>query len=112
MSRVVVIALQQPFVVGTGSNDRNTLHRGSQRQYPVIGQQDDRLCDGLTGQRALLRCLECPAGGFRVNIGVLEEPELKFEAKHTPNGCVNDLKRHPSSLDLGFQWRSIAVRSR
>jgi hypothetical protein len=48
VSRVVVIALQQPFVVGSGSNERNAFQRRRQRQYPVIGQQDDRLCDGLT----------------------------------------------------------------
>ena len=108
----MVISLQQPSVVGTGSNDRNTLHRRSQRQYPVIGQQDGRLCDGFTGQRTLFKSLECPVGGFRINIRVLEEPELEFETKYASNGCVNDLKWHPSSVDLGFQWRSIAVHSR
>src|SRR5207247_10950411 len=52
--RVVVIALQQPFVVGTGSNDRNAFYRRSKRKHPVVGQQDGRLCNGLTGQLALL----------------------------------------------------------
>ena len=48
VSRVVVIALQEPLVVRTGSNDRHALHGRSERQHPVVGQQDGRLCDGLT----------------------------------------------------------------
>ena len=47
VSRVVVIALQQPFVVGTRPDDRNALDGGSKRQHPVVGQQDGRRCNSL-----------------------------------------------------------------
>ena len=108
----MVIALQEPFVVRTRSNDRNALDSGSEWQHPVVAQQDGRLCHSLTSQSALLRRLEGHIGGCRVNVGMLEESELKFEAQHALNGCVNDLQWHPSSLDFSFQWLAIAVNLR
>ena len=85
---------------------------GSQGQYAVVGQQDDRLCDGLTGQRALLWRVECRLGGLRIHVGLLEEPERKLQPQDAPHGCVDDLKWPTSSLNLGFEWRAIEIRRR
>ena len=109
VSRIVVIALQEPFVVSTRSDDCHALDGRSQWQHPVIAQQDGRFGGSLTSERALLGRLERRVGGCRVNIGVLEEPELKFEAEHAPNCCIDDLKWHPSRLNFGFQRLPIAV---
>src|SRR6266700_5640037 len=43
---------------------------------------------------------------------MLKAPELESAAQHAPNGCINDLERHPSSLNLGFERCSIAINSR
>src|SRR5579875_3858939 len=112
MRRIVVVALQQPFVVRTRPDDRDALHSRSNRQHPIIGQQNDRLGNSPAGQCALLRSLEDSAGGLFVNIGILEESKQKFEAQHAPDGPVNGFKWYSPGLDLGPQWSSIAVHCR
>jgi hypothetical protein len=55
----------------------------------------------------LLRSLKRGIGGFRINIRVLEEPELEFEAKHAPDCRVNDFEWHAPGLNFGLQWLSV-----
>src|ERR1700676_3451631 len=109
MSGVVVIALQESFVVRARSNDGNVLDGRSERQHTVVAQQDDRLGDSLTRQYTLLRSLEHLVGSSCVNIGVLEEPKLEFEVEHAPHSRVNDIEWHAPSLDLVCEWLAITV---
>ena len=99
MSGIVVITLQQPFIVGARSNDRNALDGGGKWQDPVVTQQDGRFGDGLTSQRTLLR-----------NLGL--EPLLRSLKSGADTQALEQLVDPRGLGRIGAQWRLLRRHAR
>ena len=86
---VVVVALQQPRVVGVGAENGDLRDRRVEGQHPVIGQQADAVDGRPPGQIPLIVGVVHGDGFVGVDIGLLEQAQGQFLGQYPFAGGVD-----------------------
>jgi len=110
--RVVIVTLEQASVVRAGADHRHTAQACREREHSVVLQHDHGLGSRPVRQRPLGGGLEGGRRRLLVYVGLLEEAKAHLETQHTAHRRVDNLQRHPAGLNLGLEWRAVALLGR
>ena len=109
MCWVVVVALEQPAVVGGRADHRQLADGPGERQHAVVGQEDDGLGGGGPGQRHVGWILEHRRDPAGVDIRRLEQPQAQLADEHPADGGIHRGHGHPPSGKRRLQRLAEAV---